>query len=105
MTSLTNEPIGQVVTEADIGRVFVDRYTYHRLTARGLGPEQQGVDWYLIAGLRPADPSYYTTCPDAGPRVEVELRKIRRDGTVSPATTRRWLPTTGNTARVEVVNR
>lgn len=95
------------VTAEHVGRVYVDRFTTDMAMVLGKGIVKtkpvEHVRRYVIVGVKPADPSYYRTCPNAGPRAEVALAVIKRDGSHNPArTTTAWLPTTGNDATVEI---
>lgn len=93
------------ITEEHVGRLWVERYTYDTvLTARGLRNVKptEVVRLHLIDSVEPADVWYYKTCPDAGPRVKVGLRRILSTGEPSPKSHPRWLPTTGNESTTEI---
>jgi len=103
-TNSTIRTIHTVVTSEHVGCVWVDRGEAVDLSTGRYYPV---VSRFLIEAVQPADDFYYQTCPTAGPRVEVHVRKIQRDGRIPPRHTgqrpnKRWLPTTGNWQTVEL---
>lgn len=108
MSTSTTEQV-QITTE-HVGRVWVERYTYDtsidiRTGRMSKHRPQEVVTRFLINSVEVADASYYRTCPDAGPRVKVGLRRFRPDGSCPAARsgfTYRWFPTTGNLNTVEI---
>lgn len=108
MSNATLQTERVLITERHIGRIWIDRYTYgHTLGLRSglhrLDKPVEAITQYVITGVQPADAHYTQTQPNAGPRVEVELARLRPNGTFSPAgrRTRRWLATTGNEKTTE----
>lgn len=96
----------QLTTE-HIGRVWVERYVVEHMfdmrnaTISKVKPVERATR-YVIVDVKPADEFYYRNCPQAGPRVEVSISRIRKDGGHGVHVSHRWLPTTGHTETVEI---